>query len=418
MPIIRVIDTAQSTSEPYSAAVSLEFTTTLVLAAGVSITATGAGAVGISSEVSFDPDHSLLIYGSVHSEQGPAVVVSGTITVGASGSITGAQDGVYLYGANNPGQAHVLNNAGTISGGSYGVRLESFQSHVLNSGSIKGNFGIVASGSDEGLVIDNTGLIEGTKFAAINGASKGSSIIKNQGQIRGDVVLGSGDDVYDGRGGTIKGVVVLNAGSDIAWGGSETEVFETGWGTKFIDGGNGIDTLSYRQAAKVDLRITEQQKTGQQSWETIRNIENLSGSDGDDKFTGSEGGNVLDGGAGNDRLDGDLGQDQLLGGEGKDIFSFSTKLKNNIDVVFDFRSTDDTIHLSKVIFSKIAKGALKKNALFFGSKAKDETDRIGFNKKTGDLVYDADGSGTKYAAVKFAQLEPMSVVKANDFWIV
>lgn len=237
MPIIRVIDTDQSADEPYSAAVLLEFTTTLVLAAGVSITATGSGGVGISSEGSFDPDHSLLIYGRVHSEQGPAIIVSGTITVGASGSVTGAQDGIYLYGANILGQAHVLNNAGVISGVSYGVRLESYQSHVLNSGSIKGNFGIVASGSDEGLVIDNTGLIEGTKFAAIIGASKGSSIIKNQGQIRGDVVLGSGDDLYDGRGGTIKGVIALDAGSDVAWGGNETEVFVTWWGDKFIDGG-------------------------------------------------------------------------------------------------------------------------------------------------------------------------------------
>ncbi|MFC1456677.1 calcium-binding protein [Microvirga arabica] len=417
MRIVRVINTDIST-DGSEAAVQIEFKTTLILAEGVSIIATGSGGVGISSLASDDRDHSLLIYGSVRSEQGPAIELSGSITVGATGRITGGQDGVYLYGPNDPGQAYILNNAGAISGVSYGARIDSYQTHVVNSGTITGRIGVTASGSDEGLVIHNTGLIEGTKFAAINGASKGSSIIKNQGQIRGDVVLGSGDDVYDGRGGTIKGVVVLDAGSDIAWGGSETEVFETGWGTKFIDGGNGIDTLSYRQTAKVDLRITEQQKTGQQSWETIRNIENLSGSDGDDKFTGSEGGNVLDGGAGNDRLDGDLGQNQLLGGEGKDIFSFSTKLKNNIDVVSDFRSTDDTIHLSKVIFSKIAKGALKKNALFFGSKAKDETDRIGFNKKTGDLVYDADGSGTKYAAVKFAQLEPMSVVKTNDFWIV
>jgi Ca2+-binding RTX toxin-like protein len=276
----------------------------------------------------------------------------------------------------------------------------------------------VASGSDEGLVIDNTGLIEGTKFAAIVGASKGSSLIRNQGQIRGDVVLGSGDDLYDGRGGTIKGVIALDAGADVAWGGNETEVFETWSGTKFIDGGGGVDTLSYSQAARVDLRITEQQKTGDQSWETIRQIENLSGSDGNDSFIGSHAANVLDGGAGQDRLDGGLGRDQLLGGDGKDIFSFSTRLKGNVDVVSDFRSADDTIHLSKAIFSKIAKGVLKKSAFFNGSKAKDEADRIGFNKKTGDLFYDADGSGTQYAAVKFAQLEPMIALKANDFWIV
>ncbi|HZA93904.1 MAG TPA: hypothetical protein VE420_14870, partial [Gemmatimonadales bacterium] len=158
--------------------------------------------------------------------------------------------------------------------------------------------------------------------------------------------------------------------------------------------------------------------TSAQSWDTIRNIENLFGSDGNDSFIGNQGANVLDGGAGSDKLDGGLGKDQLLGGEGRDIFSFSTRLKGNVDVVSDFRSADDTIYLSKTIFSKIAKGVLKKEAFFSGSKAKDEMDRIGFNKKTGDLLYDADGSGTQYAAVKFAQLDPMSVVKANDFWIV
>jgi hypothetical protein len=127
MPLIRVIDTDQSVDEPYSAAVSLEFTTTLVLAAGVLITATGSGAVGISSELSFDFDHSLLIYGRVHSAQGPAIVVSGSVTVGASGSITGAPDGIYLYGANTPGQPHVLNNAGAISGSSMGPASSRFR---------------------------------------------------------------------------------------------------------------------------------------------------------------------------------------------------------------------------------------------------------------------------------------------------
>ena len=189
------------------------------------------------------------------------------------------------------------------------------------------------------------------------------------------------------------------------------------WGTKFVDGGGGIDTLHDEQAAKVDMRNTGQQKTSLQSWDTIRNIENLSGSEGNASFIGNTAVNMLLGGAGNDRLDGGLGGDELTGGSGRDVFVYTTKLKGNVDVITDFSSADDTIHLSKTIFSKIAKGVLKQSAFFSGTKAKDANDRIGYDKSTGDLFYDADGAGAKDAAVKFAHLDPFTTIKAGDFWI-
>jgi serralysin len=384
----------------------------LILGQGVEFVATGRGSAGISTEI----DNSLLIYGRVHSEFSSAIVMHGTLTVGSTGTITGGVDGVYLYAANNPGQPHVLNNAGSISGSLYGARLEADENVVINSGRIVGGIGIAASGSERSLVITNTGLIEGTRQEAIQGGKNGSTI-KNQGQIKGNVLLGSGDDVYDGRGGTITGFLDLNAGTDVAYGGNGSEAFRTWWGTKFVDGGGGIDTLHYEQAAKVDLRTTGQQKTSLQSWDTIRNIENLSGSEGNDSFIGNAAVNMLLGGAGNDRLDGGLGRDELTGGSGRDVFVFTTNLKGNVDVITDFSSADDTIHLSKAIFSKMAKGVLKQSAFFSGTKAKDANDRIGYDKSTGDLFYDADGTGARYAAVKFAHLDPFTTIKAGDFWI-
>lgn len=135
--------------------------------------------------------------------------------------------------------------------------------------------------------------------------------------------------------------------------------------------------------------------------------------------TGSKKADILAGWEGSDVLNGGLGNDTLIGGGGQDTFVFSTKLgPKNVDRIVDFNHADDTIRLSKAIFSKIKKGVLTKDAFWVGAKAHDKSDRIIYNKKTGALFYDADGSGTKYKAVKFAQLKAKTLVTADDFFIV
>jgi serralysin len=128
---------------------------------------------------------------------------------------------------------------------------------------------------------------------------------------------------------------------------------------------------------------------------------------------------ALKGGNGDDRLNGGLGLDTLTGRKGDDTFVFSTKLgKVNVDAITDFRSVDDTLQLSRAIFGKIKKGILAKDAFFVGVEARDKEDRVIYDKKSGALSYDADGSGTAYSAVKFAQLKAKAVLKADDFLIV
>jgi 16S rRNA U516 pseudouridylate synthase RsuA-like enzyme len=67
--------------------------------------------------------------------------------------------------------------------------------------------------------------------------------------------------------------------------------------------------------------------------------------------------------------------------------------------------------------SEIAPGLLNKKYFTVGHKAKDKNDYIVYNKKTGVLSYDSDGSGSK-AAVEFAQLKKGAILKYSDFFII
>jgi serralysin len=134
---------------------------------------------------------------------------------------------------------------------------------------------------------------------------------------------------------------------------------------------------------------------------------------------GTAAANTLMGGSGNDQLYGGRGKDVLSGGAGKDLFVFDTKPgKAHVDRLTDFFAPDDTIGLAKTAFTKLAKkGGLAKSAFWAGTKAHDANDRIVYNKKTGALFYDEDGSGAK-AAVQIATLATKPTLKADDFFVL
>jgi Ca2+-binding RTX toxin-like protein len=153
--------------------------------------------------------------------------------------------------------------------------------------------------------------------------------------------------------------------------------------------------------------------------ETPTEIEQISGQSAAPALTlkGGRKADVLVGGDGNDQLNGGLGRDKLTGGDGADVFVFSTALKNNLDRITDFEAAD-TMRLSKAVFTKLHKGSLAKDAFRIGKEAQDSSDRIIFNAKTGALFYDADGSGSEHAAVKFAQLKAKAALTEADFLVL
>ena len=135
-------------------------------------------------------------------------------------------------------------------------------------------------------------------------------------------------------------------------------------------------------------------------------------------LTGNEFGQLLVGNAGANGLNGRLGNDTLKGGAGADTFVFSAKLgPDNVDHIVDF-ATEDTIQLAKSVFAALAPGQLAEGALKNISTGKlDADDRILYKQATGELFYDADGSG-KGGAVKFAVLDNHAALTAADFLVV
>jgi aryl-phospho-beta-D-glucosidase BglC (GH1 family) len=142
----------------------------------------------------------------------------------------------------------------------------------------------------------------------------------------------------------------------------------------YIDGGTGSDTISYHwSGARVDVDLMRaSQRSGDANGDVLVNIENVTGSNGNDLLAGNNGANVLNGLG---------GQDTLTGRGGKDRFVFSSAADANGDVVTDFRSGD------KLDFSRI-----DANAGRAGNQAFTWLDTGKFTGAAGQLrEYDLNG---------------------------
>ncbi|MFC1456732.1 M10 family metallopeptidase C-terminal domain-containing protein [Microvirga arabica] len=121
---------------------------------------------------------------------------------------------------------------------------------------------------------------------------------------------------------------------------------------------------------------------------------------------------------------GGLGNDKLYGGLSKDTFVFNTATnkRTNVDKIYDFKSKDDSIWLDNAIFTKLGRGTdagvkFKSKMFKEGTKATDRDDRIVYDKKSGSLYYDQDGSGSK-AQVKIATLTNKTKLYYHDFFVI
>lgn len=199
-----------------------------------------------------------------------------------------------------------------------------------------------------------------------------------------------------------------------------------------IDGGGGVNTISYARAAsavRVDLAIEDvEQDTLGGGIDTLSGFDNAIGSGFNDILLGSGFDNVLTAGAGNDTLAGGLGNDTLNGGLGNDIstgglgadsFVFSANPgPAGIDRILDFNVVDDTILLDVAAFAGLPAGDLAPAAFAANltGLATSPLHRIVYETDTGRLYFDADGSGAGLR-VQFATLS-LNLALTNAGFVV
>ncbi|MGL4316710.1 MAG: beta strand repeat-containing protein [Pseudomonas sp.] len=131
---------------------------------------------------------------------------------------------------------------------------------------------------------------------------------------------------------------ILATGAANLTGNSLNNLLFAAAGNNVLNGGAGIDTVSYTSAStaiNVNLASTAAQATGGSGSDTLIAIENLIGSNYNDKLTGNTANNKLEGGLGNDTLNGGAGADTLIGGDGSDIYY----VDNAADVVSETNAT-------------------------------------------------------------------------------
>ena len=269
-------------------------------------------------------------YGSIFSSQeasgetaairiADGVGFDGRIINGSSGVIEGAANAIYFGSGAHDTR---LINYGIIRSGDDAIELDevaAFTGSITNHGTITGE----SDGDETGLAIRADNVTVGVT-------------IVNTGTINGDVLLGSGNDTFDGATGSLNGFIIGGDGDDRIWSGQLDD---------FV-----IGDVIQRESMDIFDEIGD----------VIGLISDLPGHDslyggaGDDTITGDYfevpevggtafvGNDLIDGGEGNDRIAGDvltfdesrlvgvfddefegrrLGLDTIYGGEGDDVIS-------------------------------------------------------------------------------------------------
>lgn len=315
---------------------------------GVGISSTGAGGVAQHADI-----EGTVIGATIAIDMGSAAQHDQSLYVGQNGYVAnlgGTEAAVVMRGYND-----IVTNHGVIHGVSAGLEMQALSigtphhSTVDNFNLIEGAIGMRRdSGYDQEIILHNHGEVRGTANGIIgyvsyngDGATNAIDTIENSGLMFGSVLLGAGNDSYDGTGGRVeKGAVFGGDGADKLTGGDFADILSGDAGSDALIGGDGDDTLTGGAGQdqvlagggfdNIDGGADQDQVQGGTGNDTIHGgdemdqlwgddgIDQVYGDAGDDHLFGGDGNDFLYGGTGADSLDGDAGDDTLDGGSEAD----------------------------------------------------------------------------------------------------
>jgi Ca2+-binding RTX toxin-like protein len=221
-----------------------------------------------------------------------------------------------------------------------------------------------------------------------------------------------------GSGGDVEGDTLINI--EKLTGSAFDDTLEGDGAANVLNGGTGIDTVSYEHAVAgvtVNLATTGAQAGGAGS-DTLSGFENLTGSQFDDILSGTSGANTIVGGAGNDKITGGGGSDILVGGAGTDTFIFKAAADSApslSDLIGDFLAGTDKIDLSVIDSNTAVSG---NQAFLYGG----ENQNVVANSVTwftdqasGNTIIQADLNGNSVADMQIVLTGINPNLHAADF---
>lgn len=258
----------------------------------------------------------------VFAQSVPSVFLSGVIhTDSDSDDFYSIGEGIGGYSISASGQ-----NTTSASAGGYTLKLGSGAGNVtvtLGSGGsqmqVQAN---LSNGSGKLDVVDGDHLRSSVNLTLMTGIEKATLLGVGNLNMTGMVT----DDRLEGNDGN--NLITGRAGDDMIAGGAGNDMLRGGTGADTLLGGTGNDTAGYQSSASwVNVSLatgytgggTNNQATG----DTFADIENLTGSNFNDRLNGNGEGNRLSGLDGNDNLRGGGGADTLDGGTGSDTADYS-----------------------------------------------------------------------------------------------
>lgn len=226
----------------------------------------------------------------------------------------------------------------------------------------------------------------------------------------------------------VEQLYIDSAGAANGTGNGLDNMLFAGAGNNVLDGREGNDTVSFERAlsgVNVNLSTSAQQNTSGSGLDTLKFLENLTGSAYADTLLGNSAANVLNGGAGNDtlvggsgddRLIGGAGTDNLTGGTGADTYAFGALSDMGVgalrDVINGFKTADGD-HLDFTGLDANPLTTAVDAFTFIGSNAFDPANATGQLRFADGIVY---GSVNADATPEFEfELVGVKELHASDF---